>query len=201
MGLAGANGSGKTTLLKILATLVTPNTGTGHINGYGLKEGFKIRSSVGIALLGERSFYWRLTGRENLEFFAALQNIAVPKIKHRINEVLTIVGLKNISNLWYGNYSSGMKQRLNIARALLHNPDILLLDEPTRNLDAKGTSEIFRFIKKNIVESHRKSVLIATNRLKEIREVCDKALLLDKGKMIGFGDCTEIANKLSILEL
>lgn len=135
-GLLGRNGAGKTTLIKMLSTLILPTTGAARVNNFDiLTEDTKVRSSIGFISSDERSFYWRLTGKENLRFFASLQNIMPGEAGEKIEYFLSLVGLDGKGDVKFQNYSGGMKQRLAIARGVLHDPDILLMDEPTKGLD------------------------------------------------------------------
>ncbi|MBN2134868.1 MAG: ABC transporter ATP-binding protein, partial [Acidobacteria bacterium] len=135
-GLLGANGAGKTTLIKLLCSLVIPTSGSAGIFGHDiLKEEQAVKKLVGLVSSEERSFYWRLTGRENLEFFAALYHLDISQAGRRIDELLRIVGLDKHADVRFQGYSTGMRQKLAIARGLLSEPKILFVDEPTRSLD------------------------------------------------------------------
>ena len=137
-GLLGPNGAGKTTLVKMLCTLLPPDSGTALINGYDIvKEQMKVKQSLGTLFsVGERGFFWRLNGYRNLEFFAAIYNVPKRKRHDRILEVMKLVGLENSSFQLYQKYSGGMKRKLALARTLLPDPPIIMLDEPTTGLDA-----------------------------------------------------------------
>ena len=141
-GLLGPNGAGKTTLLKILCTLLLPTAGRATVNGYDvLGDPFRVRQQVGYCLNTERSFYYRLTGRQNLAFFATLNNLTSRVVPTRIEEVLEVVGLNGAAGSPFMTYSKGMQQRLGLARALLTDPAVLLLDEPTNGLDPGAANE------------------------------------------------------------
>jgi ABC-2 type transport system ATP-binding protein len=131
-GLLGSNGAGKTTLIKILCTLVLPTKGSASIDGLDVcKNPEKIKPKLGYVIGDERSFYWRLTGRQNLRFFAVLSNIPQVQIDKRVSSLLDIVGLNGHGDKMFKEYSTGMKKMLAIARGMLTNPDILIMDEPT----------------------------------------------------------------------
>ncbi|UEC42610.1 MAG: hypothetical protein METHAR1v1_740008, partial [Methanothrix sp.] len=135
-GILGPNGAGKTTLIKILCTLVLPTAGAAKVNGYDVvRESGRVRDSIGLVTTDERSFYWRLTGRQNLEFFASLHNFYSDDGREIVEELLEVVDLKDAADVRFLNYSAGMKQRMAIARGLLNDPAVLFMDEPTRSLD------------------------------------------------------------------
>ena len=138
-GFLGPNGAGKSTTIRMLCTLLEPTSGTAHVNGYDIvKEANDVRRSLGTVLAGERSIYWKLTGRENLEYFAALYHIPSAVAKKRVGELIERMELKDRANELVEKYSTGMRQRVAIAKALLARPPILLLDEPTLGLDPQA---------------------------------------------------------------
>jgi len=183
-GLLGPNGAGKTTLIKILCTLVLPTKGSAFVNGYDVtRDGKQIRENIGYVINEERSFYWRLTGRQNLRFFAKLNNLPARQAEQRIKEVVGLTGLEDYVDNVFQDYSTGMKQKLAIARGMLTDPQILLLDEPTRSLDPVTTHNLRRFIKEVIVSGEKKTVIIATNNMQEAEELCDRIAIIEKGKL------------------
>ena len=151
-GLLGPNGAGKTTLVKILCTLLPPDDGTATVNGFDVaKQQMRVKQSIGtIFSVGERGFFWRLSGYSNLEFFAAINNVPRSGRRQRIMEVLELVGLKEKAFEVFEKYSGGMKRKLALARALLADPPILLLDEPTTGLDVTSSRSIRDFIKNDL---------------------------------------------------
>ena len=194
-GILGQNGAGKTTLIKMLCSLVLPDEGSALIDGYNLiKDENKIKSSIGLITSNERSFYQRLTGRQNLEFFGTLQNIPPKILKQRIDEILYLVGLEKAANIWFQNYSAGMKQRLAICRGLLHNPDILFMDEPTSGLDPLAANKLCDFIKTQLSQSQGKTVIIATHQTQEAEKICDRIAIMHKGKIKACGRTSEIVS-------
>lgn len=183
-GLLGPNGAGKTTLIKILCTLVLPNEGAAFVNGYDVaKHGKEIRRNIGYVISEERSFYWRLTGRQNLKFFATLNNLSARQAGQRIEEVVELTGLKEDIDKVFKDYSSGMKQKLAVARGMLTNPQILFLDEPTRMLDPLVTRDLRRFIRDQIVGKEKRTVVLATNNMQEAQELCDRIAIVHRGKI------------------
>ncbi len=184
-GLLGPNGAGKTTLIKILCTLVLPSEGSAFVNGYDVTmDGKQIRRTIGYVISEERSFFWRLTGRQNLKFFARLNNIPAKEVDQRIKEVVDLTGLENDVDNTFQDYSTGMKQKLAVARGMLTDPQILLMDEPTRSLDPVSAHNLKRFIKEVIIGERKKTVIIATNNMQEAEELCNQIAIINKGKLI-----------------
>jgi len=192
-GLLGPNGAGKTTLTKILSGLILPTQGKAYLNGYDVaKDGKQVRNVVGYVVSEERSFYWRLTGRQNLKFFTTLNNLSPSTAKKRIDEVLTLLGLEGDAEKMFKDYSTGMKQRLAITRGLITNPEILLMDEPTRSLDPSTAQHLRRFIKEKIVGEEKKTVFLATHNLSEAEELCHRVAIINQGKLKACGTLEEI---------
>jgi ABC-2 type transport system ATP-binding protein len=198
-GLLGPNGAGKTTLIKILATLILPDRGTGSICGHDLfRQSDRVRRVIGLVNTSERSFYWRLTGVQNLHFFATLYNLTGERGKKRVEELLEFVGLNNdIADMPFMKYSSGQKQRLAIARALLSDPSVLLMDEPTNSLDPLAASEIRRFAKEELVALNGKTILWCTHNLKEAEEICSRLSIIHKGRVIASGSLDYMKSLIS----
>lgn len=196
-GLLGPNGAGKTTLIKILSGLILPTKGKAYVNGYNVaKDGKQVRRAVGYVVSEERSFYWRLTGRQNLKFFATLNNLSPSQAKQRINEVIALTGLEHDAEKMFKDYSTGMKQRLAIARGLITDPEILLVDEPTRSLDPSTAQNLRKFIKEKLVGEDKKTVFLATHNLGEAEELCDRIAIINHGKIRACGTLAEIRGLL-----
>lgn len=192
-GLLGPNGAGKTTLLKILCTLLLPTKGLALVNGHDVVHApQRVRQAVGYCLETDRSFYYRLTGIQNLEFFATLNNIGSRKAATRIAEVLEMVGLNGLAGAPFMTYSKGMQQKLGLARALLTNPAVLLLDEPTKSLDPGAATEFRRFLRGTLAERLRKTILLVTHSLEEARECCDRGAILHQGRIDFQGTWPEV---------
>ncbi len=192
-GLLGPNGAGKTTLIKTLCTLLLPNEGTALVNGYDIMEQEReVRRSIGYVVNDERSFYWRLTGRQNLGFFAILNNLAPKRTDLMIEKVLRLVGLENNGDKRVKDYSTGMKQKLAIARGMLSDPEVLFMDEPTRSLDPVIAKSLREFIRKNIVEGEGKTVFLSTHNLGEAEDLCDTIGIIDRGKIKACGTLGEM---------
>jgi len=191
-GLLGPNGAGKTTLVKMLCCLVLPSSGTAKIFGYDiLKEESKVKKLVGLVSAEERSFYWRLTGRENLQFYAALYHLSGQQARKRIDELLDLVELTDKADIRFQNYSTGMRQKLAIARGLLSEPKILFVDEPTRSLDPVSAQVVRRFFKERVV-GEGKTVILATHNLIEAEQLCSRLAIIDRGRVKALGSVKEL---------
>ena len=186
IAVMGPNGAGKTTLLKLIAGALLPTEGKVLVNGHStLEQSAAARRSVGFVFNEERSFFWRLTGVQNLEFFGALDNLYGKQLRERINHVLELVGLTEAGDRAVYTYSSGMKQRLAIARVLIAEPDVLILDEPTRALDPVACDQLVELILSTIHRNSRKTLLIATHRPEEASLLCNKVLVVGGGNILG----------------
>jgi len=196
VALLGPNGAGKTTLLKIIATLLYVSAGRVLIHGRDVREDpIRARRLIGLVTSDERSFYWRLTGRQNLAFFAALYGLPHRSIAARVARLLDVTGLADAGDRPFQTYSSGMKQRLAIARGFLADPRIVLYDEPTRSLDPLTASNIRKWIDESRVHSPRTTHLIATNQLREAEELCGRALIINRGSTIASGTFEQIRQR------
>ena len=180
--LLGENGSGKTTLLKLIATMLLPDSGHISVEGKDTRsDASDIRRAVGFAVATERSFYPRLTARENLDFFAALEEVPRGERRERVEQVLTTVELLDSADVLVMKFSSGMFQRLGIARAMLKQPRILLLDEPTRSLDPGAAEHLWQWIGRAVAGGT--TCVLATHQFDEAVAVGHEALLLHAGKL------------------
>jgi len=202
-GLLGPNGAGKTTTIRILATLLTPDSGEARVLGFNVvSEAAKVRKRIGLILSGERGLYGRLTGRENLRYFAALNHLSTDQSRRRVKEVLDIVGLTGAKDRPVEQYSRGMKQRLHVARGLLADPEILFMDEPTIGLDPMGAQELRQMIPELVRQG--KTILLTTHYMSEADELCDQIAIIDKGAIIASGTPSEIKrrfSKVAVLEV
>ena len=186
IAVMGPNGAGKTTLLKLIGGLLYPTEGEVIVNGLNTHtQNGAARRSVGFVFNEERSFFWRLSGQQNLEFFGALDNLSGPHLRNRIRELMQLVGLEHAGDKPVSAYSSGMKQRLALARVLIADPDILILDEPTRALDPVACDEMVEFILSDIQQNSHKTLLIATHRIEEAMTLCNKVMVIDGGQLRG----------------
>jgi ABC-2 type transport system ATP-binding protein len=182
-GLLGPNGAGKSTTIRMLCTLLEPTSGTARINGYDIvKQADDVRRSLGTVLAGERSIYWKLTGRENLEYFAALYHIPPAVAKKRVEELIERMELKERANELVEKYSTGMRQRIAISKALLARPPILLLDEPTLGLDPQAARNLRELILELQKEGH--TILLTTHYMEEADQLSDRIGIIDTGVII-----------------
>ena len=182
-GLLGPNGAGKSTTIRMLCTLLEPTSGTATINGFDVvKQANEVRRSLGTVLAGERSIYWKLSGRENLEYFAALYHIPTAIAKKRVNDLIERMEFKDRANELVEKYSTGMRQRIAIAKALLARPPILLLDEPTLGLDPQAARNLRELIATLKEEGH--TILLTTHYMEEADLLSDRIGIIDTGKVI-----------------
>ena len=183
-GLIGRNGAGKTTLTKIVATLVQPTTGRVMVNGYdSVREDQQVRKQTGLASAEERSFYWRLTVEENLMFFARLYGLNDRQARRRISELLTQLELESSARKRLGQLSTGNKQRMAVARALINSPPVLLLDEPTRSLDPLAAARMCTLIAAMAQGDPPVTILLTSHNLTEIEELCDRVAIISGGRI------------------
>lgn len=181
-GLIGPNGAGKTTLVKLLCTLILPTSGSARIAGYDLSQDRAIKAAVGLVVSDERSFYWRLSGRRNLLFFAALHGLTGREAARRVEEVLELVEMRPLADQRFATYSTGMRQRLAIARALLHRPRVLFMDEPTRSLDPGATRRLHALVR-TLVAEQGVTVFLTTHDLNEAETLCSRVAVMHRGRI------------------
>jgi len=202
-GLLGPNGAGKTTTVKMLTTLLIPTQGKASILGYDVvKDAHEVRKHIGFIFGGERGLYWRLSGIDNLRYFASLYGVEPDVSKKRIPFLLEMVGLKDRGNERVEGYSRGMKQRLHVARTLLHDPEILFLDEPTIGLDPVGARD-FRLVIRNL-QSENKTILLTTHYMFEADSLCQRVAVIDKGMIVALDSPSELKKHvadLSVIEI
>lgn len=192
IGLLGPNGAGKTTLVEILSTLLLPTTGTARVWGHDVvHEAWRVRELVGYCPSSPETFYPRLTGIANLQFFAALKDLPPRAARERISKLLDLLHIDGATSLAFQRYSEGMKQRLGLARALLTDPPVLLLDEPTKSLDPVLQAEIRNSLK-TVVDQLGKTVLLITHDLAEAEQVCDRIAILHQGRIVSVGTVKQI---------
>ena len=195
-GLLGQNGAGKTTLFKMLATLVTADEGSATVDGHDVQtEGARVRQLLAPVLANERSLYWRLSARENLRLYCALQGLHGEAARDEELRVLAVTGLSDTGDKLVGTFSTGMRQRLLIARALLARPRILLLDEPTRSLDPISARDFRAFLRNTIVGTEGCTVLLATHDAEEVWELCDRVGVLERGRLLAVDSTSVLRNR------
>lgn len=202
-GLLGPNGAGKTTTVKMLTTLLTPTSGQARVLGYDLvREADQIRHHIGFVFGGERGLYWRLSAYDNMTYFANLYHVPPEVQKRRIPYLLDLVGLGGRGDEKIEGYSRGMKQRLHIARALLHDPELLFLDEPTMGLDPVGARELRSTIR--VLQSERKTILLTTHYMFEADALCQRIAVINQGTIVALDTPTELkyhVRDLSVVEV
>ena len=192
VGLLGPNGAGKTTLLKICATLVLPDKGSAVIDGCAVgRDDEKIKRQIGLVTSQERSFYWRLSGRENLLFFAALNGLDRARARRRIDELMSLFGV-DYADRRFDGYSAGMKQKFALMRGLLADPALLLFDEPFQNLDFATATELKAFSRDVLVKKQNKTLLYATHQVSEAADLCERFIILDKGRLRASGALDDV---------
>jgi ABC-2 type transport system ATP-binding protein len=182
-GLLGPNGAGKTTTVKMLTTLLIPTAGSATILGHDIvRDAEAIRPLIGFIFGGERGLYWRLSAKDNLRYFADLYHVDPDAARRRIQELLELVGLTGREEEKVEGYSRGMRQRLHVARCLLHDPQVLFLDEPTMGLDPVGAREL-RQVVKNLV-SQEKTVFLTTHYMFEADALCQRVAVINHGRIV-----------------
>jgi ABC-2 type transport system ATP-binding protein len=185
LALLGPNGSGKTTMLKLISTMLLPDKGSVLVHGADTRdEPQRVRRCVGFAVAGERSFFPRLTARENLDFFAALDDVGPKSRTARIEITLARTGLLDAADTLAMKFSAGMYQRLAISRALIKQPAVILLDEPTRSLDPAARADVWDLVRHLSIDGT--TVVIATHDFQEAAAVADSVAVLQQGNMVSY---------------
>ncbi|HEV3220214.1 MAG TPA: ABC transporter ATP-binding protein [Candidatus Acidoferrales bacterium] len=198
VAIVGANGAGKSTLLRILTTLLLPTKGVAAVAGSDVvREPARVRRSLGFHSGAEVGFYGRLTALQNLKFFAELRCMAPREAKRRISEMAERLGLQKALNNQVRTLSAGTVQRLSLARALIHEPRVLLLDEPTRSLDPLAAAEFRRFLREDLIGRQGATLLVASHSLAEVEELSDRLALLDNGRLLFCGTPQEMRRAAS----
>src|SRR5215216_3851957 len=195
-GLLGPNGAGKTTTIKMLITLLIPTAGSARVLGYDVVEDAReVRKRIGYVFGGERGLYERLSGLDNLRYFAELYGVPPREQRRRIGELLELVGLAGRERERVEGYSRGMRQRLHVARGLLHDPEVLFLDEPTLGLDPVGARELRRTIAG--LTAAGKTILLTTHYMFEADALCDRIAVLSRGEIVAEGTPSELKARVA----
>ncbi len=198
-GLLGPNGAGKTTTLRILATMLKPTAGEVSVNGYDvIKEAHQVRESIGF-LSGETGLYDRFTPRETILFFGRINNLPDEEIRMRMDEIFKILDMKSFQEVRVDKLSTGMKQKLSIARALIHNPPILIFDEPTVGLDVITARVVLNYIKE--FKNQGKCIIFSTHQMQEAERLCDRIAIIHKGEILAKGSLEELQQRFQEKEL
>lgn len=199
-GLLGPNGAGKTTFTRILATVLLPTSGTAQVFGLDIVKDVKaIRPRIGLVFGGERGLYWRLSGKDNLQYFADLYKVPPEASKKRIPELLELVGMADRANERVEGYSRGMKQRLHIARGLIHDPELFFLDEPTIGLDPLAARDLRDVIRR--LNQAGKTIFLTSHYMFEIDALCDRVAVMDKGKILVLDTPSALKKEVANLEV
>jgi len=189
-GILGPNGAGKTTLLRMLATILQPTSGTGTIAGFDiLTQPEKVRQSIGY-LTGTANLYERLSARESIEYFGALYGLTPEQIKQRSEEIIDDLDMREFVDARADKLSTGQKQRVSIARAIIHRPPVLFFDEPTSGLDVVASRTVTRFIRRCKVEG--RTVIFSTHIMSEVEAMCDRIAVIYQGKVAAIGTLEEL---------
>ncbi|MGC5326239.1 ABC transporter ATP-binding protein [Brevibacillus sp. SYSU BS000544] len=181
LGLLGENGAGKTTTMRMMATLLVPTDGEIRINGFSVrKDPMQVRRQVGLLFGGDVGLYARLTARENIEYFGRLYDMSQKSLQARVDELGQTLGMEEYLERRVGAFSRGMKQKVAIARALVHDPQVILFDEPTTGLDVTA-AQVFRTLIQHLRDSG-KTILFSSHNMGEVEKLCHRVVIIHKGK-------------------
>ena len=198
-GLLGPNGAGKTTTMRLLSTLLKPTSGTATVAGHDLlREPQKVRASIGV-LPEDTGLYDRLTPREHLLYYGRLHRMPEDVLRKRGDELLDIMELKDRANTKVGDFSKGMKQKVALLRAFIHDPPVLLLDEPTAGLDVMSARSIQGFVER--FRKKGKAIMISTHNMTEAQKLCDRLAIIDHARIVAVGTVAELQKKTSQKDL
>lgn len=196
-GLLGENGAGKTTSLRMLATMLKPTEGTAVLGGRDIiKEPAEVRKKIGILFGGETGLYDRLSARENITYFGELNDMSKEEIKTRVEQLSKMLGMEEFIDRRVGKFSKGMKQKVAIARSIVHNPEIMLFDEPTSGLDVSAARMIHDFIRS--CKEQGKTVVFSSHTMSEVEKMCDRIGIIHKGNYIEEGTVVEFKERYGI---
>lgn len=194
VGLLGENGAGKTTTLRMISTMLKPTEGMVLVNGFDVaKDPDKVRSQIGILFGGEVGIYDRLTARENIKYFGSLYGIEDHVLDERINKMGKDLDMMDYMDRRVGKFSRGMKQKVAIARSIVHEPPIMLFDEPSTGLDVTAARIVQDFILK--CKQEGKTILFSSHSIKEVEKLCDRVIIINKGKIAEEGTLNELKKK------
>jgi ABC-2 type transport system ATP-binding protein len=198
-GLLGPNGAGKTTLIKVLCGLLEPTSGSVHVGGYDVRKNpAKVKELIGVCPQ-DTAVYSFLSGRENVELFGNLQAVPKYRLEKNIHELFEKMSLTEDANRRLGKYSGGMKRRINLIIALVHDPEIAFLDEPTVAMDPQSRHAVWDFMKE--LGRKGKTIILTTHYMEEAQELCDKVGIMDHGKLIALGSPEQLMIKFQAKNL
>ncbi|MFD2444928.1 ATP-binding cassette domain-containing protein [Bacillus sp. CGMCC 1.16607] len=191
IGLLGENGAGKTTMLRMIASILEPTSGTILIDGIDIhKQPMLVKKSIGVLFGSETGLYDRLTAYENLSYFAKLYGLSKHETKNRIEQLAVRFGMKDYLNRKVGGFSKGMRQKVTIARTLLHNPDVILLDEPTTGLDITSANMFRELIRQ--LKREGKTIIFSSHIMEEVKELCESVIMIHKGELVYEGTVAQL---------
>lgn len=194
VGLLGENGAGKTTTLRMISTMLKPTEGSVVVNGYDvIKQSDKVRNEIGILFGGDVGIYDRLTAKENIQYFGRLYGMADDEINRRIEELAKDLDMKEYIDRRAGKFSRGMKQKVSIARTIVHSPKVMLFDEPSTGLDVSAARVIHDFIIK--CKGENKTILLSSHSMREVEKLCDRVVIINKGKLVEQGTVNELKTR------
>jgi len=189
-GLLGANGAGKTTLLRMLSTIISPTSGRASVDGYDIVEqAAEVRQNIGF-LSTTTALYQRLTAKETIQYFGRLHGLSGRKLRERTNEVIDLLGIKEYANRLCDKLSTGQKQRVGLARTILHDPPVLFFDEPTAGLDVLASQTVMEFIEQR--REIGKTVVFSTHIMSEAERLCDRIAVIHAGRLAAIGTLDEL---------
>ena len=194
LGLLGENGAGKTTTLRMIATMLNTSAGTAIVDGYDVnKDPTAVRKSIGILFGGEVGIYDRLTARENITYFAQLSGLSKEETNRNIEKLIKDFEMESYIDRKAGKFSRGMKQKVSIARSIVHNPKVMLFDEPSTGLDVSATRSVQQFIMN--CKKENKAVVLSSHSMYEVEKLCDRVAIINKGKIVDVGWIQELKDK------
>ncbi|WP_066870916.1 ATP-binding cassette domain-containing protein [Clostridium mediterraneense] len=194
LGLLGENGAGKTTALRMIATMLQPSAGTAIVNGHDVnKDPAGVRGSIGILFGGDVGIYDRLTARENIMYFAQLGGLSKKQANKNIEKLIKDFEMDSYIDRVAGKFSRGMKQKVSIARSIVHDPKVMLFDEPCTGLDVSATRSVQRFILN--CKKDNKAVILSSHSMYEVEKLCDRVAIIHKGKIVEVGTIPELKAK------
>ncbi|MBN2396235.1 MAG: ATP-binding cassette domain-containing protein [Candidatus Atribacteria bacterium] len=198
-GLLGLNGAGKTTTLRVMATMMAPTTGEVIVNGYHvIKEAHRVRQSIGF-LSSETGLYDRFTPRETVHFFGKINGLSEQEIKNRMAQIFQVLGITSFQDVRVDKLSTGMKQKLSIARAIIHDPPILIFDEPTVGLDVITAKVVMESIRE--FRDQGKCIIFSTHQMHEAEKLCDKIAIIHLGKLLSIGTFRDLKERFAVGDL
>ena len=198
-GLLGPNGAGKTTIIRIIATVLAPTQGTAEVLGFDIiKDAEEVRKNIGV-LTTDIGVYERFSGRENLRYFGELYGISKEALEKRINELVDLLEMHDFIDRRAGKYSTGMEQKLAIARSVIHNPKIIIFDEPTAGLDVLASQTVLNFMRQS--KKPGGCVIFSTHQMRDAEKMCDQIVIIHKGKMIANDEIEVLKNKTKSSDL